>query len=447
MRDDPALSVLVACQDRQSQGTLPVAYLSQQFMSYTALALPPSLTLILDQLGLQVPTRVQHELFPIVLEGRDVLVSANTGSGKTLAYLLPLLARFVAGEARQRACTLIVVPTRELVAQLAQVLASFASALPDCKVVSLAGGSSINTQLMQLRGGADFILATPGRLLDVAEHNGIDKRSIDVLVLDEADRLLDKGFQDQLDELIAMFHPRQRLMVSATFSRKVRAKAGWLLKKPVFLELAKAVEQVRHRAVEVDEQRRSELLQYLFSQQLPTPALIFAADRRGAEKLVEKLAKGSINAAVLHGKLSMAQRGKVLRQLEAGELQALVATDLAARGIDVPSLPVIINYDLPRSVELYTHRIGRTARAGLGGEAISLVDINSQSHLSLIEKRLGISIPREQFEGFEPSDSLLKPATLTDGNGGIKGKRMSKKDKLRAAAAREAPNPDDSKTT
>ncbi len=390
---------------------------------------------------------MQHELFPIVLEGRDVLVSANTGSGKTLAYLLPLLTRFLAGEGHQRACTLIVVPTRELVAQLAQVLEKFAAALPGCKVVALAGGSSINVQLQQLRGGADFILATPGRLLDVVEHNGIVKSSIDVLVLDEADRLLDEGFQDQLDELIALFHPRQRLMLSATYSRKVRAKAGWLLKSPVFLELATAVEQVRHRGVEVDEQRRSELLLFLFSQQLSTPALIFTADRRGAEKLAEKLAKGSIKAGVLHGKLSMAQRGKVLRQLETGELQALVATDLAARGIDVPSLPVIINYDLPRSVELYTHRIGRTARAGLGGEAISLVDINSQSHLSLIEARLGISIPREQIDCFEPRNVLQKVAPLTDGNGGIKGKRMSKKDKLRAAAARAEPNSDDSEST
>lgn len=416
-------------------------------MSFNALALPPGLTLVLDELGLQVPTPVQHELYPIVLEGRDVLVSANTGSGKTLAYLLPLLTRFLAGEAKQRACTLIVVPTRELVAQLAQVLEDFTHRMPGCKVVSLAGGSSINTQLRQLRGGADFILATPGRLLDVVEHNGIDKSSIDVLVLDEADRLLDEGFQDQLDELIALFHPRQRLMVSATFSRKVRAKAGWLLQKPVFLELATAVEQVRHRAVEVDEKRRSELLLFLFSQHLATPALIFTADRRGAEKLVEKLAKGSINAAVLHGKLSMAQRGKVLRQLEAGELQVLVATDLAARGIDVPSLPLIINYDLPRSVDLYTHRIGRTARAGQGGEAISLVDINSQPHLSLIEKRLGMDIPREQIKGFEPLDTVQRPVVLTDGNGGIKGKRMSKKDKLRAAAARAASGPEDSQDT
>ena len=416
-------------------------------MSFNALALPPSLTLVLDQLGLQVPTRVQHELFPMVLEGRDVLVTANTGSGKTLAYLLPLLTRFLASDTKQRACTLIVVPTRELVAQLVQVLNNFAAVLPGCKVVAIAGGSSINVQLQQLRGGADFILATPGRLLDVVEHNGIVRSSIDVLVLDEADRLLDEGFQDQLDDLIAMFHPRQRLMVSATFSRKVRAKAGWLLKTPVFLELATAVEQVRHRAVKVDKQRRSELLLHLFSQQLPTPALIFTADRRGAEKLVEKLVKGSINSAVLHGKLSMAQRGKVLRQLETGELQALVATDLAARGIDVPSLPLIINYDLPRSVELYTHRIGRTARAGLGGEAISLVDVNSESHLSLIEKRLGISIPREQVDGFEPHNVLQTVAPLTDGNGGIKGQRMSKKDKLRAAAARAAQNPDDSEST
>ncbi|WP_088921821.1 DEAD/DEAH box helicase [Granulosicoccus antarcticus] len=413
-------------------------------MSFNAFAMPSSLTQVLDQLGLQVPTRVQQELFPVVVEGRDVLVSANTGSGKTLAYLLPLLSQVLASAGKQRACTLVVVPTRELVGQLAKVLGDFAQIPGGCKVATLAGGSSINTQLMQLRGGADFILATPGRLLDVIKHNGIDKSSIDVLVLDEADRLLDEGFQDQLDELIAEFRPRQRLMVSATYSRKVRAKAGWILKNPVFLDLATAVEQVRHRAVEVDEQRRKELLLFLFEQDLAAPALIFAADRRGAEKLAENLSKASIKAAVLHGKLSMAQRANVLRQLEDGDLQALVATDLAARGIDVPSLPVVINYDLPRSVELYTHRIGRTARAGLTGEAISLVDINSEAHLALIEKRLNISIPREQIEGFEPKNALQRVVPLNDGNGGIKGKRMSKKDKLRAAAARSAGHSDES---
>lgn len=406
-------------------------------MSFNVPDLSPELSRRLQELGFEQAAPVQQALFAPLKEGRDVLVAANTGSGKTLGYLLPLLQRRLQSGSRQGLCTLIIVPTRELVAQLAAVLDDFAALLRPCKVVRISGGTSINTQLMSLRGGADFLLATPGRLLDVIGHNGLDVSAIDILILDEADRLLGEGFQEQLDELVALFKPRQRVMVSATYTRKVRAKAGWLLHKPVVLDFAQEAPAINHRAILVDEQRRSDMLvKLLLARQLPTPALIFTADRKGAEKLAGELSAGSLDSAVLHGKLSTAQRASVLRRLQDGKLQALVATDLAARGIDVPSLPLVVNYDLPRSVELYTHRMGRTARAGKTGEAVSLVDINAEAHLSLIEKRLKLNIPREQIEGFEPSNTLRPAMRLTDGNGGIKGHRMSKKDKLRAAAAR-----------
>ncbi|MGQ7844340.1 DEAD/DEAH box helicase [Granulosicoccus sp. 3-233] len=414
-------------------------------MSFNAPELVPKLTTRLTELGLVEPTPVQAALFAPLSEGRDVLVAASTGSGKTLGYLLPLLNRRLQSQDQSQPCTLIIVPTRELVHQLAAVLSDFKAVLEPCKVVRVCGGSSINTQLMSLRGGADFLLATPGRLLDVIAHNGLDVAAVDILVLDEADRLLGDGFQEQLDELVALFKPRQRLMVSATYTRKVRAKAGWLLKKPVIVDLAQDAPVIRHRAIQVDEQQRGDLLIRLLSEgRLSTPLLIFTADRKGAEKLSDRLCKASIDSAALHGKLSMAQRASVLRRLQEGRLQALVATDLAARGIDVPSLPLVVSYDLPRSVELYTHRMGRTARAGKTGEAISLVDINAEAHLTLMEKRLSLSIPRERVEGFEPTNSLRPVIRPVDGNGGIKGHRMSKKDKLRAAAARVQNDPDSS---
>ena len=406
-------------------------------MSFNVLDLAPELVARLDELGFDQPAPVQQALFAPLSEGRDVLVAASTGSGKTLGYLLPLFNRRVNSDDRARLCTLILVPTRELVAQLSDVLDDFKALLQPCKVVRISGGSSINTQLMALRGGADILLATPGRLLDVIANNGLNVSDIDILILDEADRLLGDGFQEQLDELVSLFTPQQRVMVSATYTRKVRAKAGWLLKNPAILDFADKAPAITHRAIQVDEQRRSELLlELLLEEQLPSPALIFTADRRGAEKLAKTLSDGSLDSAVLHGKLSMAQRASVLKRLQDGRLQALVATDLAARGIDVPSLPVVVNYDLPRSVELYTHRMGRTARAGKTGVAVSLVDINAEAHLALIEKRLKLSIPREQVDGFAPRNTASSTAPQTDGNGGIKGHRMSKKDKLRAAAAR-----------
>lgn len=406
-------------------------------MSFNTLDLCPELLARLHELGLTAAAPVQQALFAPLSEGRDILVAASTGSGKTLGYLLPLFNERLRATGRSKKCTLIIVPTRELVAQLAAVIDDFLSVLQPCKVVRIAGGSSINTQLMALRGGADILLATPGRLLDVIAHNGLDAKSVDVLILDEADRLLGDGFEEQLDELVALFKPGQRVMASATYTRKVRAKSGWLLKQPVILDLEQAPPAIRHRVIQVDEQRRSELLVNLLGTQLTTPALIFTADRKGAEKLTSELRAAAIESAVLHGKLSMAQRASVLRRLQQGQLQALVATDLAARGIDVPSLPLVINHDLPRSVELYTHRMGRTARAGKNGEAVSLVDINAEAHLALIEKRLGLSIEREQLSGFEPVNVLRPVIRPSDGNGGIKGHRMSKKDKLRAAAEQQ----------
>lgn len=408
-------------------------------MSFAPLGLAPGLLSALGLLGIDSPTSVQVQTILAIAEGRDILVTAKTGSGKSLAYLLPLLNAKVANRESQRFSVLVVVPTRELVAQLGELFRQLTAQLPHIKLVELVGGGSINPQLMRLRGGADFIIATPGRLLDVIGHNALDLSTIGALVLDEADRLLDTGFQDATNEILDQLPSCQRLLLSATFSKKVNAKAKWLLNKPLTLDLTEAVTEIVQRTIRVDVEKRGELLEYLLKDLQSFPVLIFASDRKGAERLTVKMEKRGFNAKTLHGKLSMAQRGGVMAQLKAGTLDILVATDLAARGIDIPSLPLVINYDLPRSTELYTHRIGRTGRAGEAGQAISFVDINADAHFSLIEKRLGIQLDREQVDGFAPVNTLERP-NLTDGNGGIKGKRMSKKDKLRAAAINNEPS-------
>jgi len=402
-------------------------------MSFASYGLEPTLVAVLTSLGINSPTTVQQQIIPAIFEGRDVMVTAKTGSGKSLAYALPLLNARSSKRDAEPSCVLVVVPTRELVSQIGELFRQLSLHLPSIKLVELAGGGSINPQLMHLRGGADIVLATPGRLLDVIAHNALDLNVISTVVLDEADRLLDTGFRDETNEILDQLPRCQRLLLSATFSKKVNAKAKWLLDKPVILNLTEAVAEIVQRAIQVDEERRSALLEYLLHSLQSYPALIFTADRKSAERLTLELDKKGFKSKALHGKLSMAQRVGVLTQLRQGTLGVLVATDLAARGIDIPSLPLVVNYDLPRSTELYTHRIGRTGRAGVAGLAISFVDINAEAHFALIEKRLGMQLDRERVEGFLPINVLERP-TLNDGNGGIKGKRMSKKDKLRAAA-------------
>lgn len=406
-------------------------------MTFQKLGFSQTILSALESLDIETPTSVQAQVIPVIAEGGDVMVTAKTGSGKSLAYALPLLERSDTAKRNQHASVLVVVPTRELVSQLAEMFLFFTRQMSSIKLVELAGGGSINPQLLALRGGADFIIATPGRLLDVVKHNGLDLHSITTLVLDEADRLLDAGFQDETNQILDQLPECQRLFFSATFSKAVNAKAKWLLKNPLILNLTEPVVEIQQRVIQVNSQQRDGLLAHLLSTLQKFPALIFVADRVSADKLVTVLEMQQFSSASLHGKLSMAQRSRVLARIKEGSVDVVVASDLAARGIDIPSLPLVINYDLPRSTELYTHRIGRTGRAGQPGLAISLVAIYEEAHLALIEKRLGLSLEREQVEGFIPTDVLEKPVA-NDGNGGIKGHRMSKKDKLRAAANKKA---------
>ena len=390
-------------------------------------------------MGFSAPTPVQSAAIPAVLRGADVLGSAQTGSGKTAAFTLPLLQRLQADAQKgpRRVKALILVPTRELAAQVGEVIRSLGQHLPQpMKVAVVFGGVSINPQMMGLRGGADVVVATPGRLLDLVEHNALRLGSVEHLVLDEADRLLDLGFAEELQRILQLLPARrQNLLFSATFAPPVQALAEGMLHDPVRVTVDDApanVPAIVERAFAVDAQRRTQLLRHLVQEHQWSRVMVFVATQYAAEHVAEKLYKAGIFATPFHGGLSQGARTQVLQEFKDDRWQVVVTTDLAARGIDIAQLPAVVNYDLPRSADDYVHRIGRTGRAGESGVAVSFVSAATEAHFRLIEKRQHLSLPREVVPGFEPSEAA--PPAAPAGTGGIKGKRPSKKDKLRAAA-------------
>ncbi|MGH8857583.1 MAG: DEAD/DEAH box helicase, partial [Polaromonas sp.] len=331
------------------------------------------------------------------------------------------------------------VPTRELAAQVGEAIVSFAKYLPHrVKVAVVFGGVSINPQMMNLRGGADIVVATPGRLLDLIEHNALSISSAGTLVLDEADRLLDLGFGEELGRILALLPAkRQTLFFSATFPPAIETLAASLLHNPQRIEVAATLQaepDIVQRAIAVDAGRRTQLLRHLVQTEKWKRVLVFVATKHAAEIVADKLRKVHIEAEPFHGELSQGKRHQVVQDFKAKVLQVMVATDVAARGIHIAQLPVVVNYDLPRSADDYTHRIGRTGRAGETGLAVSFVSAATEAHFRLIEKRHHMKVPREQVAGFEPVEVLPVNATDPAGTGGVKGKRPSKKDKLRAAA-------------
>ena len=387
------------------------------------------------------PTPVQSAAIPVVLAGGDLLATASTGSGKTTAFVLPLLQRWLeAPQATPKSLhSLILVPTRELAAQVREVVQQFSKDLPKrIKVVSAVGGVSINPQMMALRGGADFIVATPGRLLDLIDHNAVKLGSVSALVLDEADRMLDLGFADELGRILQLLPARrQNLLFSATFPKAVESMAASLLREPTRVKVEadqSATPDILQRAIRVDKAKRTPLLRHLIAEEAWERVLVFVARQYSADHVADKLNRNGVKALSFHGDLSQGARSEVLRDFKGGSIQVVVATDLAARGLDIAGLPVVVNYDLPRSPTDYTHRIGRTGRAGESGVAISFVTEESATHFDLIEKRNQLSLAREVIAGFEPMEVAPPPSP---GTGGIKGRRKSKKDKLREAAAKK----------
>jgi len=414
---------------------------------FAALGLSPALAAACAHAGFDAPTAIQQQAIPVVLAGRDLLALAPTGSGKTAAFALPLLQRLATATHagyRRRVRALVLVPTRELAAQVAEVFRALGRSLPvPPKVAVLFGGVSVNPQMMGLRGGADVVVATPGRLLDLMERNALDISRVEALVLDEADRLLDLGFASEREAVLAALPARrQTLLFSATFADEVQDLAAALLRNEVRIRTEAsdtAPPEIAQRVIEVDAGQRTQLLRHLVRQGKWRRTLVFVATRHGAEHLARKLSDTGIPAAPLHGEMSQGLRTDTLEAFKAGRTDVLVTTDLAARGIDIPELEVVVNYDLPRSPTHYVHRIGRTGRAGAAGLAVSFVSAATEAHFRLIEARQHLALAREQVPGFEPTEEA--PPAGAKGAGGIKGKRPSKKDKLRAAAAAAARDP------
>jgi superfamily II DNA/RNA helicase len=424
------------------------------FMPFSSLGLSPALVRAAGELGFTTPTPVQSAAIPAVLAGNDLQVRARTGSGKTAAFSLPLLQRLgdAAGDTGRPVRALVLVPTRELAAQVGEVVRRLASHLHRAgprqralKVAVVFGGVSINPQMMALRGGADVVVATPGRLLDLVAHNALRLAAVQTLVLDEADRLLELGFADELARVLACLPARrQNLFFSATFPDGVQTLADRLLRSPQVIDVADPPHDeaiIEQRVIEVDAARRTALLRQLIRDNDWDRVLVFVATQHATGHVAAKLQQAGLYASPFHGGMSQGARQQVLDEFRANRWDVLVTTDLAARGIDIPQLAVVVNYDLPRSATDYTHRIGRTGRAGASGLAVSFVSAATEAHFRLIEKRQGLSLPREQVPGFEPQEPQAPPGPAggVTGNGGVKGRRPSKKDRLRAAAAAARP--------
>ena len=422
--------------------------------SFATLGLIPPLLTRLSELEYQQPTPIQAQAIPSVLAGRDLIAGANTGSGKTATFALPLLHHL--SEAKNKNKTkpptdkgnyvagLILVPTRELAKQVADSIKSYAAHLNgEIKTVAVFGGVSVNTQMLALRGGTDILVATPGRLLDLISSNAIKLDKVQTLVLDEADRMLSLGFTEELSALLALLPKRkQTLLFSATFPEQVTALTQELLNNPIEIQLQSSeASTLVQRVFTVNKGEKTAVLAHLIIQHSWRQALIFVNAKNSCNHLAEKLAKRGISAEVFHGDKGQGARSRVLDGFKNGEIEVLIATDIAARGLDIEKLPVVINFDLPRSPADYMHRIGRSGRAGEVGLAISLIDHEDYHHFSVIEKKHKIWLDREQVEGFEvdedaiaallaQDEALVKPMAAPAGTG--KKKRKKKQPQINA---------------
>lgn len=410
-------------------------------LTFASLGLSPPILRALEELGHEVPRPIQAAAIPAMLDGRDVWASAETGSGKTAAFILPILEKLQSSPragGRRSLRVLVLAPTRELAMQIGDAAHDYGRYLQHApKTCVVVGGGSINPQMLALRGGADLVVATPGRLLDLLEQNALRIDSVESLVLDEADRLLSLGFSDELARILGLLGPHQTTLFSATFPPAVRSLAEHALTDPVRIEISRevafgdAAASIVQRAIELDVDKRTLVLRRLLDLEGWSRVLVFVGSRHSAEHVAEKLWRARIDAAPFHGELAQGTRSATLDRFKKGSIRVLVATDVAGRGIDIARLPAVVNYDLPRSPTDYLHRVGRTGRAGATGTAVSFVTAESDAHFRLIEKRHHIHVPRERLEGFEPTQAA-RP--VLDPHGGVKGKRKSKKDKLREAA-------------
>jgi ATP-dependent RNA helicase RhlE len=392
-------------------------------LSFSALGLAPDLLRAVSAQGYTDPTPIQREAIPLVLAGRDLLAGSQTGTGKTAAFVLPVLQRLRAsgrpGNARPPIRALIVVPTRELAIQVEESVRAYGSG--SWRSTTVYGGVGFPGQVSALRRGPEIVVATPGRLLDHARQRTIDLGSVEVLVLDEADRMLDMGFIRDIRSIIALLPARrQNLLFSATFSKEIRALAEGLLDRPASVQVTPRntpTDLVRQVVHPVDRSRKRELLSHLVRTHAVEQALVFTRTKHGANKLAEQLWADGIATAAIHGNKSQPQRVKALGDFKTGRVTLLIATEVASRGLDIEQLPHVVNYELPMVASDYVHRIGRTGRAGMEGDAISLVCVDEAPLLRDIERLLGAPIPSEIVSGFAPDRSIRAEPILQRSRG------------------------------
>ena len=381
-------------------------------MTFDDLGLSPAILTAVTEKGYDTPSPIQEKAIPAVLSGRDVMAAAQTGTGKTAGFTLPLLEILSkSGKKVQsnQVRALVLTPTRELAAQVAESVSNYSKNLPMRSCV-VFGGVKINPQMQRLRQGIDVLVATPGRLLDLYNQNAVKFDNLEVLILDEADRMLDMGFIHDIKKILRVLpKQRQNLLFSATFSDDIRKLAKGLVNNPIEVSVSSpntTVETVDHWICPVDKKQKAELLCHLITHNEWKQVLVFSRTKHGANKLTKKLEAAGITATAIHGNKSQSARTKALAGFKDGQVRTLVATDIAARGLDISQLPHVVNFDLPDVPEDYVHRIGRTGRAGSSGEAISLVCADEIKQLSDIERLIGELLPRRLIDGFEPDHDV-----------------------------------------
>ncbi len=400
--------------------------------AFDSLGLAPELLRAIKEQGYSQPTPIQAQAIPIVLDGKDVMAGAQTGTGKTAGFTLPLLQRLIDNPVQngRRPRALVLTPTRELAAQVGESVETYGKYLPLRSAV-IFGGVKINPQIKKLRHGVDILVATPGRLLDHCGQRTVDLSQVEILVLDEADRMLDMGFIHDIKKVLALIpkgRDRQNLLFSATFSREIKDLANRLLNEPELIEVARqnaTAEGISQKIYRVDRVRKADLLSYVIGANNWSQVLVFTRTKHGANRLVKHLELDGLTAAAIHGNKSQGARTRALAGFKSGDVRVLVATDIAARGIDIDRLSHVVNFELPNVPEDYVHRIGRTGRAGNEGEALSLVCVDEDKLLRDIERLIKRDLPKETVKGFEP-DPSIPPEPIPNGRnnrGGGRGGR------------------------
>ncbi|WP_321470951.1 DEAD/DEAH box helicase [Halarcobacter sp.] len=404
-------------------------------MSFDIFNLSLEISKALEKNNYKTPTPVQKEVIPLVKTKQDIMVQAKTGSGKTASFVIPILESLKENKDNKKAKikVLVLAPTRELTLQIAESFSTLSRFFPKVlSIVSVIGGEKIGEQLLKIQKGCDIVVATSGRLLDIIGKKQIDLSTIEYFVLDEADKMLDLGFVQELDEILKIIPKnRQNLLFSATYSPKVIDIASKITSNAVKVEIKDStthVEEITQRAIFVKKEDRSALLRHLIKENKFKSVLVFMANKRATDNIANKFIKKGYEAESFHGDLTQEERNLTLNDFKDKKIDILFSTDIASRGLHIDDIDCVVNFDLPRGTEDYIHRIGRTARAGKSGTAISFLDNENLNHFKLIEKRYNLDIKKEQIEGF---DFTLLKTTKQKGTAPVKGKRKSKKDKLR----------------